>query len=609
MSSSQQHAGKEMSDKSGKTPRKKSYLIRGLRHFRRQTKPPGADIEERQPKEWRPSSLSWGLNIPMFVIEIGFIAAVIALDRVSATKNGVIDVPEHTRAGELGKLVHNYYSLLWTSLPNFLFNLYGMAWAAVVTASATRQPYVELRRGAGALKTIMLDYGAIPAYKNWSVAFRNGHAHIAVGLLLALLVSNVLSSLTAHLLVAQSAQFSTMIPVTLTTEFNPSLLTSTTNLQPFIDVATAIQVYNTSPPAWTTDTYAFERFAISNGQGVLGNVTAPVSAYSALLQCETIDASAYGYTLGELVGGTEPLSVKFVDRGCEVSQQLSISPTTPIYATAWYAMCDNSRTNRFGMFAGQYSASSPTNLKDFSVTSCIPTYWQTNGSLTMAYANSDNSSKSIEATYLSFTGTAQAQIDPELQILFENGLRDYTIFNPSSATFADAVGFTIYTAAQQKSAQSSPGASTVLESTQAIYATVFAAMASTVLMQPPTQARTESGTLSTQRDRLFVSSTIAYIFVAAMAVVLACHIVLFVYSRTHQTFIDEEPVGLLGAAKLLRQSELFEIVDEFEERHTRDGEIGRMQKYMRKHFRLGHGDHCWWDEQERRIKVQGLTED
>ncbi|KAK5456824.1 hypothetical protein LTS15_004604 [Exophiala xenobiotica] len=586
----------------------RASLLREVRRSRTHN-----NTADRERQEWLPLCLSWRLNIPLFLIELAFIVAVITLEGVSASNDGIADIPGHVLSGRLGKFASEYYGLLWTSLPSFLFNLYGLVWAMVVTASATRQPYVELQRpdGACALKTIMLDYTSIPAWKSWWVAMHNKHIHLAVGMLLALLVSNVLSALASHLLVAQTARFRIRIPVTFTSAaFDPSLLTAKTNLQPFIDIATAVQVYKTSPAAWTTDTYAFRRFTLLNTPHPIGNVTADTSAYSALLECDTIDAADYDFKLDELADDTQTLTLNFIDRGCAVSQYLSLSPNTPVYAATWYTMCSNSDINRFGMFAGHYSTSSATRLNNFSVTSCIPTYWQTNGSLMMSY--SGNRSSAVP-TFLGFNGQSQEQIYPGLEVIFESVLRDYTIFNPAGATNADAVGYAIYSAAQQRFSQSSPDSAAIRQTTPAVYATVFAAMTSTVLLPESTVSTTSSsggsGALAVFKDRLFVDSTIAYIFVGAMAIVLVCHVVLFIYAKRSHTPLDEEPIGLLGAAKLLRRSDIFEIIDNFEERHTEDRQLAHMQKYMRKHFRLGQGDRCQWVEGERRVKVLGMTED
>ena len=546
--------------------------------------------------EWQSWTLSWLSNILVLLVEIGFIATILTLDRISASNNGIVSIPVRKSSNILESYVQKYYGLLWTSLPSFIFSLFGLAWAGIVGSSADRQPFVDLQRGAGARQTIMLDYRSINSLYSWCVAIRRKHTHIALGLFLVLLVSTVLTALSAHLLVEQAAQESTSAPLSFTSVFNTSAITSTTNLQPFIDIATAVQAYGSKPPPWTTTEYAFERFAMPDGFSP-GNLTANTTAYSAVLECKTIPSWQYK---AQLAGGSPaPLTVSFNDRGCDVQQIFDVQALTPIYAKAWFTFCHGAPYNRFGMLAGQYSASATNNISDFSVTSCIPTYWQTNGSLTQTVGTESH------PTFISFTGDSETQMFPALDVVFENALRDYIIFNPASATNADAVGFSIYSAAVQQYSQTFPTAPSILRSTQNVYATIYAALANNVLLQRADSSRSGFGTLTRTTNRLFVAHTVAYITVAALFIVLICHMILFVYAKRHHTMLDEEPVGLLGAAKLLRRSELFALVDKFEERHPG---IGEMQEYMKEHYGLGHGEKCWWDENERVVNVVGVEE-
>lgn len=572
--------------------------IDGSNHPQYQDSPMINNSNASRAREWRPLTLSYWLNTILFVVEVGFLVTIIVLDRISSTKNGIVDVPDITSTGYVGAYVGKNYSLLWTSLPSFLFSIYALVWAAVVSDSANRQPYIELKKGAGALRTIMLDYQTLPGWKNWYVALRNRHGHLAAGFVLAFSLSTLFQSLAAHLLVGRPTSVLSQVAINFTSEFNTSALDVKTNLQPFIDISTAVQAYNSVPPTWMTDTYAFERFSVPGGfEG--GNVTVNTSAYSAVLQCSSIGPAEY--TLTEAASesnGDQIVQVDFNDRGCPVSQRFLLAAQTPIYAKAWYDFCSNSDVRRFGMFAGQYSASEANHLSDFSVTSCVPTYWQTNGSLTMT-STGDGSEMAI----VSFVGTSQTQIDPGIQITFESVLHQYTFFNPAGATNADSVGFSIYSAAQGLSGQVSPNASSVLNSTQNFYATAYAALANNILLQTSSSPRVDTGDLIKTANRLFIANEIAWVMVAAMVVVLICHLNLIIYAKRHDTMLDEEPVGLLGAAKLLRRSDVLQVVDDFEEMHS---DVPEMQKYMKEHYRLGRGDNCWWDEDERRIRVVGM---
>ena len=289
----------------------------------------------------------------------------------------------------------------------------------------------------------------------------------------------------------------------------------------------------------------------------------------------------------------------FTDRGCNVEQEFDVSSNTPIYTMAWYSFCHATRYNRFGMFAGQYSDIAENHLADFSVTSCIPTYWQTNGSLTMEVGTAPR------PIYVSFDGKSETEMFPGLEIVFENALRDYVIFNPGAGTNANAVGFSIYSTAVQQYDQPSPNSTSILSSTENVYATVYAALANNVLLQRAVTPRDDFGSLTRTVSRLFISRTVAYIIIGVLVVVFICHTILFCYAYIYHTMLDEEPVGLLGAAKLLRRSDLFELIDKFEERHP---DIGKMQNYMKKHYRLSDGDDCSWDKTERKLRVEGFDE-
>ena len=548
-------------------------------------------------KEWLSWTLSPWYNVIMLLMEICFIATIVVLDRLSANNNGVCGVPRHSGSGLLGSYVKKYYSLLWTSLPSFIFQLFSLGWATIVSSTADRQPYVELERGSGALRTVMLDYGTIPGWKSWWIALvRNKHRHIGSGLLLALLVSLALVPLSAHLLVAQSTLTGSVVPITFTSDFSVDAINSKTNLQPFIDISTAVQAYNSSPPTWMTGQYAFGHFHVPHDSGS-GNITVNTSGYSAVLQCQTVDPTEYQAQLT----GADPatLTVTFTDRGCNVEQEFAVSSNTPTYTMAWYSFCRETRYNRFGMFAGQYSAIADNHLADFSVTSCIPTYWQTNGSLTMEIGTAP------QPVYVSFDGKSETEMFPGLEIVFENALRDYVIFNPGAGTNANAVGFSIYSTAVQQYGQTPPNSTSILSSTENVYATIYAALANNILLQRATTPRDDFGSHTHTVSRLFISRSVAYIIIGVLVVVFICHMILFCYAYLHHTMLDEEPVGVLGAAKLLRRSDLFELIDNFEERHT---EIGKMQEYMKKHYRLGDGDACSWDKTERKVRVERFEE-
>jgi hypothetical protein len=223
-----------------------------------------ADIDTEHSEGWQPWTLSYWLNIIIVSVEIGFAVTIVVIDRLSAVRNGLVQVDSDTSPFLLQPLFNNYHSLLWTSLPTFIFSLYSLVWTAIITDNTNRQPYIELMRGNNAERSVMLDYAATALWKSWYVALKYGHFHLSAGLVLGFVNSVVVGPLAAHLLVQRSALSATSITLPSTTSLNLSAIDSKTNLQPFIDIATSVQTYNSSPPAWMTDSLAFERFSVPN---------------------------------------------------------------------------------------------------------------------------------------------------------------------------------------------------------------------------------------------------------------------------------------------------------------------------------------------------------
>jgi hypothetical protein len=299
-----------------------------------------------QPKnEWQSWKLSWWFNITVLLTEIGFIVTIIVLDWLSARNGGIVTVPNiESSSSTLSLLVipniRQYHGLLWTSLPSFIFTLYSLIWATVVAASYERQPFIELQRGGNVRCTIMLDYRAYPGFYNWVLAFMHNHMHIGCAMLLNLIVSVAVVPLSAHLFVASASTHQSSVSLSFVTQYNDSLITARTNLQPFTDIATAVHVYGSIPPAWMTTEYAFAPFSTTttntSSSGSSANLSATTDAYSAYLDCQALDSKSYTVSYDDQ--GTEQgndlgtVTVEFFDRLCSVQLLLALSSNTPTYA-------------------------------------------------------------------------------------------------------------------------------------------------------------------------------------------------------------------------------------------------------------------------------------
>jgi hypothetical protein len=538
--------------------------------------------------------------------EVAVVVTIVVLDRVSARNNGVATVPNvsspSTATFQIAHL-RQYYGLLWTTLPSLILTLYGFMWAAVVSGTADRQPFVELARpkhkATNARRTIMLDYRAYPGFYSWVVALRNGHVLLGFSMVLALVLSIAAIPLSAHIFVAASTTFRSEVSVDFPTQYNAEAFTSKSNLQPAIDLATAVHAYGSQPPAWMTTEYAFQPFE-AGSQHVTGNLTGLTQAYSAYLDCQVIDQSSTFILYDEGDPGT--VTVSWTDRHCEVEQMLTVTPNTDLYLRSWKANCDdNISPRRLGLISGLYSESSSFKLTNFSIVSCIPSYWITTGSLTVSLAESSSS-----PGYVSFNESNSTNVSPSLALVLADTLYEYTIFNPAAAVSADAFGFSVYSAAKEQNSQSPVTSELIKNCTEQVFTTVYAALATDQLFQESTgSSPSQTALLVVPTTRLFIVRPIAYVVVGIFLAILICNCCLFIYTQRHQSILKEEPVGLLGNALVLHRSEVLDRVTELLERDHPEGSPTTTRELIKKSYTVTDSK-CYWDHEAGIIAVDDL---
>jgi hypothetical protein len=558
-------------------------------------------------KEWRSWKLRWWWTLVLLLTEAAIIAAIIYLERRSASENGIASIPwistapvsSHFSISSFWK-----YGLLWTTLPSFIMTLYGIMWGTVVSGTADRQPFIELSRpeetARTAKVTIMLDYRLYPSLYNWIVAFRNSHVLLGFAMLLSLLLSIALVPLAAHLFVTAPSQIGSSILLSFPSEFNASQFTTRTSLQPVIELASAIRVSGGNPPPWMTIEYAFEPFETED-ETISGNVTAETSSYSAYLDCQTFSANEASAAYDP--SGEEYLSYQANDRGCPISGQYSVKESTPIYAISWYEPCDNSDYGRVGLFAGVYSNASSIKIANFSLVSCIASYWNKTGEITMSVQ------PDASPEFLSFTPSNATQIYPNSTqtnplpyVTFGIILHSYTFYDPSDTTYTDMFGLLAYSYARTQNAASPITPDLIKNTTEEVFTTVYAALASSALFQlasSPTQAQ---GAFSTAVTRLYVVTPVAYTIVGFLLLIFVCNVFLFIYSQKHHSILREETRGLLGNAAVLDQSDVSSFVTDFRQRHSEEHEL---VAFVEEKYTVADSK-CYFQDDPRKIRLKGL---
>jgi uncharacterized protein DUF3433 len=561
--------------------------------------PTTPQTEEKKSKEYRSWEISWWMMSIVIFIEISLIVTIICLERISATRNGIAPVPQISASSGSPLSISNIwtYGLLWTALPSFVMSAYRIMWEAVVYASATRQPFVELAKSedeaANAKLTIMLDYRSIAAYRSWWDAFCNGHFHLGFAMVITFVISLAVVPLTAHLFVSVPSISNSTVPLSSNFAFNDSAVTALSNLQPAFDLATAIRTYGSPPPGYMTPEYAFVPLDTVNLTS--GNVTVPTHAYSAYLDCQEVTDTSSGYSVVFDPSAGGAVTVSFSDRGCNIAEQnFPVVSNAPRYAVSWYSTCPGQQYNRIGVFMGEYSSSSPIHLDPFTIISCSPLYSLTYGSLTISLQQDRG------PQFVSFATQNSTSIRPFLYQVLESTLHSYSFFDPSNTFHGDSFGFYTYSYALKLNSTAPYAPSILISAIGNYFTTMYASLANTMLFTPAV-AQSVTATISTTSTRLFVVTPVAYSIVGVLFLALICTIILFIYA-SKGSILREHPIGLLGSAVLVQGSGLEAFMREFREKH----DISEVTKYVNKHYTVDKA-RCFADEKGR-VVVNGLTE-
>ncbi|OAP61260.1 hypothetical protein AYL99_03461 [Fonsecaea erecta] len=555
-------------------PKSPTFAHIRVRHWlgskRRQVRSPPK--EKHQPKwnDWK----SWKLEkITLFTfsgVTLGFIAGIITLIALSNIKRGFVRVHDSSKtfAGVDWRI-----SLTWTTLPSFIFQVYGLCVAAIVESFGFRQPFIELARDGGAVakKTIALDYGSFfPIQREWK-AWRNGHRHLFGAFSLSQILRVGLGPLASHMLVEQAHFLNTTVALLQDSSFYSTTSLSEPidwDLSPVLGAASSTLVYGGSYPRWTNGTYLFLNFSSPELPG--GNVSQPgiaaaTQAYFARLECQALsDVDDHLIRIGDPSsydgnGGTWWLNG--TDRGCDWSTNLQISngfttylqTSSEVTCGAYGSSLYSGRLIVVGATNVNFNKSVPT------VITCIPTYWNSQGQISMSL---DQDSRS---PILGFTANTTTELRPQWWDSFESQLNqvksiDTTLGGGTMADSASGIGRVILDNARLIDSNNALREDVLMISSQRVFATVYSLLVNDFMIRktqtPPTSL---SGQLTYTTNRLFVYNIITSIILGLLCAVAAMLVVIICYTDRHCSMLLEEPIGIIGYAGLLVDSAVNKI--------------------------------------------------
>jgi hypothetical protein len=491
-------------------------------------------------------------------VTVGTIGAIATLSIISNRRQGIARVTGKTIT------IANYQvgpGLAWTTLPVFLFSLYGMAFGAVVGACADRQPYVELfdqGDGASLEQSILLDYRAYNfVTKPWK-AGRRKHPLLVVAFIFAPIVTILLSSVAAHLLYATAVTTTVPRAVTKATAFNQTGFTARTDLVPIFDIVSSTRVYGGAAPDWTTFEYSMQDFSnptVPREAFGSANFSVETMAYSATLNCSVLDRSQF-----TLTPGLGAWNFEATDRGCQLSNPVFIGADLGSSNFTYYLQsfsnvsCPfNADDSRLVLVAAANFNDSTTYLTNVHAISCETAYYNSSGILDVNLDFAQSFVPKIQA-YTAQNRTLMGDPKPEFWKEFETLLHEVSLIDPTATTSATDFGRLILEYARQLEPQAFLNPDVLRNATETIFTAVYAVMSRTYLVQPAPAVNT-TGTLSISTQRLLVVAPVAYTMIGILSCVALIIVAIFCYVKTHRSILREEPKALLGSAALLCDSD------------------------------------------------------
>ena len=524
-------------------------------------------------KEWRSSKIQWRWLSILLCIVVSFIAVIAALEVVSRRRSGFVrqgKAPAFLAAHPALEKALWEQGILYTAFPAFIMTIYRTMWESTVTAFADRQPYVDLKKQGGRppRSTIMLDYKAESFFHGWIVAIQNRHLLLGACMLSSVVLTLFIVPLTSFLFTTSSFTSNTTFPLHFETVFNSNVLEKFPNFPDLrlpLNAAAVMRIQDAGRLPWTDGEYAFPKFTPQLNIGE-GNATLETTAYSARVDCITIPESQYRKTI--LTPGDTGIPAVFItvtanDRGCSISHSIYLAVnsdpvSTKIILRIWptVACSADAGWSRFSIMTGLYMNESGS-LTNFSLISCIPSYWVTPGTLV---ATLDSLSAPLLRSFTPYPSST-SEFRPEgLWSFFETGILDPNCVEPASNMDANEFGRYAYRIASKINPVSPLHPEAMASAAQMLFNTTFAVFASTDLFKPASSPLNSTGIYSMDEIRLIVVSPVAYVILGVLGTVALLNIFLFYYAR-QESILYEEPVGLLSMAGILHKSDVNTMIE------------------------------------------------
>lgn len=530
---------------------------------------------------WRSLALRPVIVALLLLSELALIAAIIALWVLSALQAGFTNVGFRGSASEVFSAQGSLnlgQSLLWTALPTLIFTLYRIFREAVVSALVVETPFMELHKSSAAQptkvrKSVYVDYRTSFSIVAWYKALRNRHIFLGLCMLASFVVSLALVPLAGGLFAEGEELLGQSTAVNVFSTFDPSAEISLLDYGRLFDAVSASWINNAPYPAGTDGGFPLPHIKpVQDLQNYTVSSTVKTSQLS--LDCQTVNDATIA-----VEDETENISRTMFsanDRDCTISGDVlttSVKNPNPDYLKAISELECPDWAGRTRVILFYVKTTLSGDLQSSTLLSCIPSYWTVNGTVE---ATGTTGLTGRLAETLSFAERSRAieELPGLKRRQFEEGIMNVQTINIGNEV--NSAGRLVELVARyidSKNLEFTEGGLTEALSTifPALYTILCVDQFYPTLVQPVLQ----DGILRIPENRLHVVIPVAIAMLSILALLIAETVCLIVYLQRHPSILAEEPVGLVGAANLLHDSNIPPLIAMF---HDKPGSDGRLRR-------------------------------
>ncbi|KAK5095545.1 hypothetical protein LTR70_003468 [Exophiala xenobiotica] len=543
--------------------------------------PIGRSAPSRARNTWRSLTLrSWVLGL-LLGTEIGLLVGIVILQVLSKQNDGFVKIRTQTitePALSYEGTVQRAKSLLWTSVPTLIFTFYRIFRDSVITSFTVETPYMELYKTIQG-PTIKLGRSAYLDYRTYLApvalfkAFKNGHRFLGTCMLISFPVSIILVPLAARLFSEGMVLDIMTMDVNMLSSYMPPENMAIVDYAAVMDAVSASWIYGASYPSSTDGTYSFPRVSPKEARENY-TITVDTNSPQLTLDCALVDSPITSFE--QATPDTGQIKFSGDDRGCNVSGTASFSSAWNTYLRAFEThSCDES-VSGIRLFYFYATAQNAGREPDHSaIVSCIPTFWNVTGFLDVVSTVGFTRTR-VEVPAFTATLHEVADLPAFSDQQFTYSIMGVGILNPSSGADTNTPNRVAELVARDIAAKKLVlSEATIIDSAKIIIPAIYTMMNVQYYFPDLPIPAEQEGVLRAPENRLHVVTYAAATMLVVLGMLIVETICLFIYIHKHCTILPEEPVGLIGAANLLHNSNIPQIIDTFHQHPAFDGRLHR----------------------------------